>query len=490
MAAVHNLRAKPSLAGFLTLVVLAMVGIRLLFLGAPTGSDEAGFLLVGAGWDHGSSLYGDLWVDRPPLLIWIMELAGSVTALRLIGLTACVLMVLGVARAAYLAGGDQAARWAGATAAVFSAAPWLGVPLTNGEMLATPFVAWGFALATHALVRPERRAWLHALGAGVLAACAGLIKQTIVDVIVFAVVLAVVSAWQHRTSWRHALTVVGSGLLGVLLALGIGFAAAAARGTTVPELFDALVTFRVDAGRVIATSASSATSDRLLTLLLTWGGSGLALITALTVWQAARRRDPVLIASLAVIVFVSGTALLGGSYWAHYLFQLVPACALATGLLVGHVTPRTRMLSATFVLAMTCGNLAVNVVAPPDAGAEAEAVGTWLRESGEPSDTAVVAYGQPNVLASADMTSPYPYLWSLPVRTLDPDLTTMSDVLAGPDRPTWFVDWLGIDSWGVDPTTLRDVLGRNYREVAEVCGRTIWLDRTQERALATPEECP
>lgn len=490
MSSLQKLRVRPPLLGFLALAVVAMVGVRLSFLGSPVGRDEAGFLLVGAGWDHGSSLYGHFWVDRPPLLIWIMDLAGSVTGLRLIGLGACVLMVLGVARTAYLARGEQAARWAGAAAALFSVAPWFGVPRTNGEMLATPFVAWGFALAAHALLRPERRAWLHGLGAGVLAACAGLIKQTIADVIVFAIVLAIALVWQQRTSRRHALVVVGSGLVGVLVALGVGLAAAALRGTTVPELFEALVMFRVDAGEVIRTSASSATAERLFTLLATWLASGLALIAGLTLWDAARRRDPVLLAALSVIVFVSGTAMLGGSYWAHYLFQLVPASALAVGLLVGHIGRRVTLASAAFVVAMTVGNLLWNVAVPPDDGVEAEVVGAWLRESADPSDSAVVAYGQPNVLANADMTSPYPYLWSLPVRTLDPDLTAMSDVLAGADRPAWLVDWSGIDSWGVDSTALKTVLEREYREVAEVCGRTIWLDRTQHRELATAGDCP
>jgi hypothetical protein len=399
-------------------------------------------------------------------------------------------MVLGIARTAYLASGERAARWAAGTAALLSAAPWFGVPRTNGEMLATAFVAWGFALAAQSLLRPDRRAWLYALCAGVLAACAGLIKQTIADAVVFAVVLAIAMACQRRTSWRHALMVIVAGLTGALFAVGIGLAAASARGTTVPELFEALVAFRVDAGEVIRSSASSATTDRLITLIATWAAGGLALISALTAWQALRRRDPVLLATLAVIVIVSATALLGGSYWAHYLFQLVPASALAVGLMVQHIHPRVRAIATTFVVAMTAGNLIWNVAVPPDDGVEAAVVGTWLKESANPSDQAVIAYGQPNVLANADMTSPYPYLWSLPVRTLDPDLSVMSDAISGPDRPAWFVDWSGIDSWGVDATTLRSVLESNYREVAQICGRSIWLDRTQQRDLTTAQDCP
>ncbi|MFI5425657.1 hypothetical protein [Aeromicrobium sp. UC242_57] len=136
-------------------------------------------------------------------------------------------------------------------------------------------------------------------------------------------------------------------------------------------------------------------------------------------------------------------------------------------------------------------NLAFTVISPPRDGSDAKIVGTWLKQSGHPGDTAVVAYGQPNVLGNAEMASPYPYLWSLPVRTLDPDLSTMEGVLTGPDRPTWFVDWSGIDSWGIsDPARTHEALDQHYREVAEICGRTIWLVRDETRTLADVKDCP
>ena len=483
-------RWTPPLHTFVLIVLVLTVGIRLLFLDEPAGRDEAGYLIVGGGWDHGTSLYGGYWVDRPPLLIWIMELAGNLTVLRLLGLLSTVLMVLGVARAAHVTRGPEAARWAAGAAGLFGVAHWFGVPRTNGEMLAAAFVAWGVALTAQALTRPETRTWPLALGAGVLAACAGLVKQTIADGLVFAVVLAVAIAWRRPELRRHCVTVVAWGALGVVATLAIGLAAAAARGTSFGELFDALVTFRADAGEVIRTSASSATTDRLWVLLGTWLVSGLAVVAVLTAWHGLRRRDPVVLATLGVIAFVSGAAILGGSYWGHYLFQLVPASSLAVGLLADQVRPRLRTVATSLVVAATLGNLVFTLVSPPEDGVEAEVVGGWMKDSGRPSDTAVIAYGQPNVLAAADMTSPYPYLWSLPVRTLDPDLTTLSRVLASTDRPEWFVDWSGVRSWGIDPARVQIELGRHYTKVTEVCGRTVWLARGEQRTLATPKECP
>lgn len=478
------------LALHLLLVIGLLVIVRLLFLGQPAGRDEAGFLLVGAGWDHGTSLYGAFWVDRPPLLIWIMELAGSLSTLRLWGLGASVLMVLGVARTAHLAAGDRAARWAASAAALFSAASWFGVVRTNGEMLASAFVAWGFAFTAQALLRPGNRPWLWASWGGVLGACALLVKQTVADTLVFALVLGMAVGWQQPKKRPAMVRAMAAGAAGTLAALGVGLAAAATRGTYPVDLFDALVTFRAAAGEVIRASASSATTDRLLVLLATWAVGGLAVIAVLTTWHTLRRREPVLIATWSVLVVVSAAALLGGSYWAHYLLQLVPASALAVGLLADHVAPRLRgTLTGLVIVATTC-NLLWTFVSPPDDGVQAQVVGRWLKASAVPDDTVVVAYGQPNVLAAARMTSPYPYLWSLPVRTLDPDLTTMSSVLDGDSRPTWFVDWSGIDSWGINPAALHAVLDRRYREVADVCGRTVWLERSRPRSLAVPGTCP
>jgi hypothetical protein len=487
--AVKHQRPTVSLALYLLGVLAVMIPLRLLFLAEPAGSDEAGFLLVGTGWHDGSSLYGDYWVDRPPLLIWIMQLCGSLTTLRLVGLAACIVMVLGVARTAFVVAGDRAARWAAAAGALFSTAHWLGVPRTNGEMLASAFVAWGFALAAQALLRPGRRAWVPALAAGLLGAAAVLIKQTIADGLVFLVVLALAVGWQRPKQRERVVRSVAWASAGLAAGIGTGLVGAVSRGTSVLDLLDALVTFRAEAGEVIRLSASDATTDRFAVLLATWAVSGLAVITVLTLWHGARRRDPALLACLGVLVFVSATALLGGSYWAHYLFQLVPAAAVAAGLLAVRVAPRTRLVVTTFIAVMTAGNLVWTLASPPPHGVQAETIGTWLRQSGQPTDTAVVGYGQPNVLAAARMTSPYPFLWSLPVRTRDSDLAAMTDVLSGPNRATWFVDWSGPAAWGIDRATLDPVLQSGYRIVATVCGKRIWLVRGLPRSAARIPVC-
>jgi hypothetical protein len=78
----------------------------------------------------------------------------------------------------------------------------------------------------------------------------------------------------------------------------------------------------------------------------------------------------------------------------------------------------------------------------------------------------VVAFGDPALLDGAGLRSPYPLLWSLPVRVRDPQLSQLSRILAGPDRPTWLVvDGASLGTWGVDPSQAQPYVDHDYRLV-------------------------
>src|SRR5690349_19913964 len=75
--------ARPSpwdrRSGLLLALTIALTVLAWLpFLHHPLEQDEGGFLLLGRQWTHGTSLYGDYWVDRPPLLLWLFSAVGSV----------------------------------------------------------------------------------------------------------------------------------------------------------------------------------------------------------------------------------------------------------------------------------------------------------------------------------------------------------------------------------------------------------------------------
>ena len=143
----------PCLVGICATSVIA----GLPFLTRPLSSDEGGFLLVSSQWQPGSSLYGDYWVDRPPVLIGIFDMVvhldgvlGAPVTLRVAGLVATVVTILLAALLAQVAT-HTPTRWQvlapAAVAAVFLSTRPFGGWEVNGERLALPFVLAGFAAA-------------------------------------------------------------------------------------------------------------------------------------------------------------------------------------------------------------------------------------------------------------------------------------------------------------------------------------------------------
>ncbi len=86
---------------YLFLAVSFVAVVHLAFLTTPLHVDEAGLALVGhamiSAHDHGHSLYGNLWIDRSPLLLVIyggMDLFFGHIGIRIIGLIAGIGTVL------------------------------------------------------------------------------------------------------------------------------------------------------------------------------------------------------------------------------------------------------------------------------------------------------------------------------------------------------------------------------------------------------------
>src|SRR4051812_19371829 len=135
-------------AGAVLLLAALSVLARVPSMFRPLSPDEGGFLMVAAQWSKGTSLYGDYWVDRPPLLITLFQLAhlaGGPIGLRLLGAAcvgSCVLLAAALARAALRLEGRLASSaptaviGAAATAAAFLVTPLFGATEVDGEILA------------------------------------------------------------------------------------------------------------------------------------------------------------------------------------------------------------------------------------------------------------------------------------------------------------------------------------------------------------------
>ena len=83
-------------------------------------------------------------------------------------------------------------------------------------------------------------------------------------------------------------------------------------------------------------------------------------------------------------------------------------------------------------------------------------------------------------------------MWSLPVRTLDPQLAELTGLLErGSTRPTWILLFNPPNAFDLDKSgDFRAALHRDYVQVAKVCRvPRVWLRRDQQRALPPAPRC-
>ncbi|MDQ6642476.1 MAG: hypothetical protein M3Y66_08280, partial [Actinomycetota bacterium] len=77
---------------------------------------------------------------------------------------------------------------------------------------------------------------------------------------------------------------------------------------------------------------------------------------------------------------------------------------------------------------------------------------------------------------ASGLRSPYPYLWWLPTRTLDPQLQVLDRVLGGPSAPTWLVvRTTDVSAWGRGGARTKRLVDARYHVAAFLVGHTIYL---------------
>jgi len=251
--------------------------------------------------------------------------------------------------------------------------------------------------------------------------------------------------------------------------------------------------FRFRAAHVIGVAASDATPQRLGWMMLVLAASGAAVVIGLLVVCVVRApATPLVAATAALVGWELFGVLAGGSYWLHYLIGLIPGLVLTVALLEttsGRLRAATRIVTAYAVLAALVSFAAWHLAAPPTA--HTHRIGTWLAARVEPGDTGVVLYGDPDILFTAGLSSPYEHLWSLPVRVRDPELVELTAVLNGPDAPTWVLAWNDLNAWGISPEKARAVITSRYRLYAVVCDVDVYRLGQPATPLPPPEiVCP
>ena len=488
-----------------TVVLLACAAVvlaRLVYAWQPLHADEGGYLLAARSWRTGGEfLYGDYHVDRPPLLLALFRLAAVSEwdgAIRILSIPFVLAAVVAAARAGYLAAGDAGARWSTVVAAALFSSPAVAADLSDADLFAAVFVMVSVALTLEAWGRPlaATQLWL-ALAAGAAGAAASLVKQSFLDGLVFVAVLVTADAVRRRQLSRCCrLVAVGAGVGALLPYLAVA-AWTWSAGVDASGMWTELVAFRRDAFAVIWEGSTQAPVVRGLRLVLLTVVSAMAPIGWTWVSACRGRASPLSPEECAVtagLTYGVIAIVAGGSYWVHYLLQLVAMLALAAGIVAASGCPAAatmrRWSKVAAGAAVVAAGVTTTVYATVPSVWYQQRIGEWLGRSSVPGDTAFVAYGAPSILEAADLGSPYPYLWSLPMRTLDPRQDRLRATLAGPEAPTWLVQVNAFDSWGIDERgRLRRLVEARYDVAATVCGQDVWLRSGLSRDQAPLPRC-
>lgn len=523
----------------------------------PLRPDEAGFLLVARGWEpERNSLYGPYFVDRPPLIIALvkaLDAIGGEFFLRTMALVFVAAFVVLMALVARRIGGPRAAMWTAVVSAALVSSGEIQPDSAKGEVLALPVIALSMLMAVLALERESgtgerpptpRDRWIavgYAALAGVVAMSAVGLKQSMLGGLVFGGVLLIGAAISGRISWRRFGALAGAALAGAAAVVAAVVIWTIAAGVRLQALWYAVVGFRSDAGKVIASQPSTASDARALVLLQVFCTTGMVLvliwflINLRPVW---RTRAIFAAAVLATFAVDAWTVVAGGSYWRPYLFNLVPSISLMVALVLslpahrsavdhartepsdggepagseetsavsgvphapehaaradsGEGVPRAvrgmrliamLVVTATVISSISRGVLILGGVVTPAKVSVGEAIGA----AAEPGDTMTVFGGRADLQLASGLESPYPFLWSLPMRTMDPELQQLRSVLLSEEAPNWFLLAVSITAWDLPhDDDLARVLRNHYVNLGTYCGIQVLVREDQPRTLRYP----
>lgn len=477
------------LAGALLLTVL----LRVPWLGTPLGNDEGGLAYI-AGGAHGNGpfLYGDYFIDRPPLLLAVFRFAaetGGTATVRTIGVLAAIAVVAVTMLLARDIAGERAARIAAGLTAILISSVALGSVFTPAELLAVLPSALSVLLVWRGAREGAARPGLLLFAAGFLAVCALLVKQSFGDALLAGVAcLSATVFWREvpRREATFAAGAYGGGILAAVLGVEVWeYAAAVPDGSA----SYALLGFRLDGLASLAGSANGLPgrfAERLLVPLLL---SGFAVVL---IWSAAGLRRVhsrrVLLATMGAWGVGGALGVLGGgSYWGHYLIQLIPFAAVTASIALAGASPRHLRATGAVMIGCAVGGLVIGPLTTTDEKGSAAAIGTALGDSARPGDTAHVLYSQADILYYGGLRDPFPYHWSLMMRAVPDAEAELRTLLTSPERPTWIVEWEPPDSYDLDRggETAR-LLDRYYRRISDACGAPVLVERQATRQFHAP----
>jgi 4-amino-4-deoxy-L-arabinose transferase-like glycosyltransferase len=490
----------------LGVILLLAVLVRLPFLRVPLITDEGGYAYT-THYGLSGTLYHLLWFDRTQGILWVYRvifqtLGQSVVAIRLFA----ALYNAGSALLVSVIGRRLADKRTGLIAAslfaLFSVMPHVQGFTANAELFMTlP------ALASLALLLPTERtrmapdAGLLArvnVGAtrpiflsGLLAGIAVVIKPAEIAAVVVASLLLFLAARREGLAWRvrlrrQSLLAVGV-FVGVLPAIVDGFARDGR--AYIRQVF----LYRGATESIVSPHAVGRLGHSIGNSLVV-GGDVLPLVVltvlALTVYRQTLAADARRLAPIWFLASSGGIAL-GGNWFTHYYFQLLPPLAVYAALGAqaafrheNAVRWRMRLVTVLSLSVMlTTAYAGHYFVAEPaqiswdlyhDRAYQAQGpLVEYLKANSRPNDHIYIAFEAPEIYYLSGRQSAFPVLWRQPILNDPATFDRLIATLDTPAGPELIVD-LDAPRFQSAHDRLRPVLARRYQLAAIIQGVQVY----------------
>jgi 4-amino-4-deoxy-L-arabinose transferase-like glycosyltransferase len=491
----------------LGVILLLAVLVRLPFLHVPLITDEGGYAYTTHYGLSGRTLYRLLWFDRTQGILWVYRLifqtlGQSIVAIRLFA----ALYNAGSALLVYVVGRRLADKRTGLLAAflfaLFSVMPHVQGFTANAELFMTlP------ALASLALILPGERTHMDPAArllarvnitaaqrvflSGVCAGIAIVIKPAEIAAVAIVSLLLFLAARQEGAPWPARLrrqSVLATGvLIGVLPALVDGFARDGR------AYIRQVLLYRGATESIVSVHAFGRLGHSVWNSVVV-GGDVLPLVIltalALAVYRHTLSPDARRLAPVWFLASFGGIAL-GGNWFTHYYFQLLPPLAIygaigahAAFARGGAALWRTRLVTALILSVMlTTGYAGHYFVAEPadiswglyhDRAYQAQApLVEYLKENTRPNDRIYIAFEAPEIYYLCERQSAFSVVWRQPILNDPATFDRLIATLDTPAGPEFIVD-LDAPRFQRAHDRLRPVLEHRYRLAAIIQGVQVY----------------
>ena len=472
----------------IALAAVAAILLRLRFLDVPLNTDEAGYGQIARLWSRGFTLYGDVaWVDRPQGLLGLYRVAvdlGDDRAVRLLALAAAIVMLVGVAAAAWALAGPRAAVLGAWLIALLGPAPHLEGFTANGELLGGAVATVAAALALWWWRR--RSLWLLAF-AGLAAGLAPLVKQSAFDGAIVLAVAILAMAWQTR-AWSRGLLHAGIAAAFLLLPWVLAAVAAARSAVGISGWWYAIYGYRAETESLLSGDIGFR-AERLVRSVPPMLVDGLPLLVfGIVGLVILRRRRELLLPAVWLGACALGF-LAGGLYHPHYWVQMLAPLAALGGvglddLLRRWPQPIRRVGLAVLVALPLLAALPIYLASTPELASlrssnderliQAESMGAAIAAATDPDDPIQVLWANAAVYWHADRTPRTRYLWYRGIERIPGGREGVVEAFEGDAPPVAVAGYQPVDALDIDGR-VQATLAERYELVGEVDGAPLWL---------------